>query len=163
AASGLWFMGLQKFLIKSYCYYCMSVHTCGVIIAILVLKSIPGTTEETVKKKVVRVEQIPAQQRTVAALAGIIAVGVLAGGQIWARRVEAPAIPTPPATSPAPVSRPVTQAPTTSTSVAREAVLVNGTVRFTMGDFPIFGSPDAQNIVAHFFDFTCPACRQFHP
>lgn len=162
ASSALWFIGLQALVVKSYCWYCMTVHACGILTAILVLKNVPRTVEDTGKKKRPKVEAVTVKQRGLAAAAGVLGVAVLAGGQIYSGHVEVPQVtsPTPPPSSPQPV--PVTQAPA-APGTAGDALLANGKIRFTMGDFPIFGSPDAKNIVAHFFDFTCPACREFHP
>ncbi|MGH9857716.1 MAG: vitamin K epoxide reductase family protein, partial [Acidobacteriota bacterium] len=50
SASGVWFMLLQAFLIKSYCIYCSIVHFCGILITVFVLKTIPVREEQTGKK-----------------------------------------------------------------------------------------------------------------
>lgn len=39
ALSGLWFSGLQVFVLGSFCYYCLAIHTCGLVLAGLVLWS----------------------------------------------------------------------------------------------------------------------------
>lgn len=37
--AALWFIGLQIFVLKHYCPYCMFVHTCGIILAVTMLNS----------------------------------------------------------------------------------------------------------------------------
>lgn len=37
--AALWFIGLQIFVLKHYCPYCMVVHTCGIILAATMLRS----------------------------------------------------------------------------------------------------------------------------
>ena len=161
ASSGLWFIGLQVFVVKSYCWYCMTVHMCGILLAALVFKNVPRIIEDTGKKKRPKMEAVTPKQRALASVAGILGMAILAGGQIYSGHVETPQVTLPPP----PVSQPnnaVTQAPVVP-ETAGDAVLAGGKIRFPMGEFPVFGSPDAQHVVAHFFDFTCPACREFHP
>ncbi|MCA9248530.1 MAG: vitamin K epoxide reductase family protein [Planctomycetales bacterium] len=40
-AAALWFSGLQFFVLKQYCAYCLTVHACGLAAAILILLSAP--------------------------------------------------------------------------------------------------------------------------
>ena len=162
SASGIWFISLQVFVVKSYCWYCMTVHACGLILAFLVLKNIPAEMEDPKKKKR-KIEAVPLKQKVMAVGAGLLGVLVLSGGQIYSGRVSIPPIPQP-ANPPAqgqPLA-PTTQAPPPA-DARREVLLAKGALRFPLGEYPIFGSPDAPNVVAHFFDFTCPACREFHP
>lgn len=39
ALSGLWFSGLQMFVLGAFCYYCLAIHACGLVMAGLVLWS----------------------------------------------------------------------------------------------------------------------------
>ncbi|MCX6906181.1 MAG: vitamin K epoxide reductase family protein [Verrucomicrobia bacterium] len=41
AGAATWFIGLQAFVIKSFCKFCMTAHTCGLIAAVLCLKNVP--------------------------------------------------------------------------------------------------------------------------
>ena len=45
AASGLWFTLLQIFASCAYCYYCLGIHLCGLVIAALVLWSALGKSQ----------------------------------------------------------------------------------------------------------------------
>ncbi|MEQ8837190.1 MAG: vitamin K epoxide reductase family protein, partial [Lacipirellulaceae bacterium] len=46
AGSGLWFIGLQVLVVKSFCVYCLAVHSCGLVIVVLTLLLVVGTQEE---------------------------------------------------------------------------------------------------------------------
>ena len=41
AGAALWFVGLQVFVIKAFCKFCMTAHACGLTAALLCLKHIP--------------------------------------------------------------------------------------------------------------------------
>lgn len=143
SASALWFIGLQIFEIKSYCWYCMTVHACGLAIVMIVLTKAP-----------LRRFSSPA---LIAILAGVVAVGVIAAGQLYAsKNVDRGLSVT------EPVENKPQVLPQQTSPTNREVILAKGSLWFSLNDFPFFGSGDATNFVAHFFDFTCPACRQFH-
>lgn len=150
SASGLWFMLLQAFLIKSYCTYCSIVHLCGIVITILVLKTIPLQEEPTGKKKKGEPSGIPANQFFYAGLVGVLGVGILAFGQMKSDSAEMPQI------SPAAIPSHQPSAP------VRTVRLLNGMVPVNAGEFPVLGSLEANRVVAHLFDYTCPACRSLH-
>jgi uncharacterized membrane protein len=145
SASALWFIALQIFEIKSYCYYCMAVHTCGLIIAAIVLTKAPF-------------KRFNSRQAITAIIAGMAAVVVIAAGQLYAGRDQDH-----PSSS---VTEPVANRPQVSEPQAipahKEVILAKGKLWFSLKDFPFIGRGDSNNFVAHFFDFTCPACRQFH-
>lgn len=46
AGSGLWFIGLQVLIVKSFCIYCLAVHSCGLMIFVLSLLLVIGSREE---------------------------------------------------------------------------------------------------------------------
>ena len=39
--AAMWFISLQVFVIGSLCFYCLGVHTCGIIMSVLILRSRP--------------------------------------------------------------------------------------------------------------------------
>ena len=154
AASAIWFIALQIFVVKSYCWYCMAVHACGIITSLLVLANFPFAKEVPGKKKPT-FTGVPAKPTVMAIIAGLAGVAVLAAGQLHTPGATPPPVAPKVQTTTAPATNP-------ATAVSREVLLGGGKLRISMGDFPMFGSPDAPNVVAHFFDFTCPACREFH-
>ncbi len=46
SGAGIWFIAVQAFSLYSFCFYCLSVHACGLTIGALTLLLICGTTEE---------------------------------------------------------------------------------------------------------------------
>jgi uncharacterized membrane protein len=145
SASALWFIGLQIFEIKSYCYYCMTVHACGLIIAFIVLTKAPF-------------KRLNSRSASIAIAAAIASVAVIVAGQLYAGRdsdYRPPSVAEPAQTRP---QVPVPQ----EIPANREVILDKGKIWFSLADFPFVGSGNTTNYVAHFFDFTCPACRQFH-
>ena len=151
SASGLWFMGLQTFLIKSYCIYCTAVHLCGIVITILVLRTIPIQQEQAGKKKKAAVPAgVPPKKFFYAGLLGTLSVVLLAAGQMKSGSTESAQI--------------AQNDSTISSSVPVKTVrLLNGALPVSVGEFPVIGLFDANRIVAHLFDYTCPACRKLHP
>lgn len=145
SASALWFIGLQIFEIKSYCYYCMAVHACGLTIALIIF------IKASLRK-------LGSRSALISTLAGVAAVIVIAAGQLYAGRNSND--------QGLSVTEPVGNKPQVSEPqeipAHREVILAKGKLWFSLGDFPFIGSGNAANFVAHFFDFTCPACRKFH-
>lgn len=145
SGSALWFIGLQILEIKSYCYYCMAVHACGLTIAAIVLSKAPF-------------KRLNSRSALIAVAAAIASVAIIAAGQLYAGRDSA--------YQPPSVTEPVQNQPQVSVPqeipANREVILDKGKIWFPLGDFPFVGSGNTTNYVAHFFDYTCPACRQFH-
>ena len=148
SSSGVWFMLLQTFLIKSYCIYCSIVHVCGILIAMFVLKAIPVQEEQSGKKKKAEPAGIPVRKFFYAGLCGILAVGVLALGQTRSSDMNTAEIP---------------KSSVNSSIEIKTVRLLNGTVPVSVGEFPVLGASDPDHVVAHLFDYTCPACRKLHP
>lgn len=46
AGSGVWFFGVQVFLLGHFCFYCLSVHVCGLIISIVTYFALLGSAGE---------------------------------------------------------------------------------------------------------------------
>src|SRR5580698_1250999 len=86
--SAFWFIGLQVFVIKSFCKYCLTAHLCGCTAALLCLKHIPFATEpdtpmwSTGSGK----RGVPRQAILSLILIGLAGVSVLAGGQILVQK-----------------------------------------------------------------------------
>ncbi|MCI0413608.1 vitamin K epoxide reductase family protein [bacterium] len=149
SASGLWFMGLQTFLIKSYCIYCTIVHLCGIVITVLVLRTMPVQEVQTGKKKKAAPVGVPAKKFFYAGLSGVLAVIVLAVGQMKPGSADTAQVLQNEGAIPSSVP-------------AKTIRLLNGALPVSVGDYPVIGLLEAQRIVAHLFDYTCPACRKLH-
>ena len=154
SGAGIWFMALQSFVIKSYCIYCSMVHLCGIVIAILVFKTIPVQKQEPVKKKKAAAvpSGLPAQKYLYAAACAIAAVLILVAGQMKSSNATITPIP-----ESGKSSNPVASVPT------RKVRFLNGAVPIDAGVFPVLGNVEASRMIGHVFDYTCPACRKLHP
>ena len=123
SASALWFICLQIFEIKSYCYYCMAVHACGLTIALIVFNKAP-------------LRRLNIQVALATILAGIAAVVVLAAGQFKISD-----------DLPLPVTEPNETTPQVSEPQEipshRKVILAKGKLWFSLGDFPFIGRGDA--------------------
>lgn len=152
AASGLWFISLQLFVIKDICAYCTAVHSCGIILATLALVSAPVEPKpQTAKEAKRRGDVFTSADLMRWSLLGLAGVLALAGGQLFS-------------SGPAPVTNPPsTKVPPPSALTGREVTLAGGRFKMRLGEFPIFGSPAAEHVVVMIFDYTCPACRHLHP
>lgn len=161
STSALWFIGLQVFEIKSYCLYCMAVHASGLFLAVIILRRFPLKSEKPANKKHPKEEGVAERHANWVALAGLASVAVIAMSQIYSRDNLNPAAEN---VATAIQEPPVTPSPAHASILARrEVALANGKIHLNVGDFPLFGSSNAENIVVHFFDFTCPSCRKLHP
>jgi uncharacterized membrane protein/protein-disulfide isomerase len=158
AASAIWFASLQLFVIHSICKFCMSVHACGIIIAILTLRAIPRRESVHPKDAKRRNDLVNRSQRMEAIALAFVVVAILVVGQVWpsktAQLQTATDTPAPAAAIP----------PKQHANIPhREIDLANGAMKLNLGDYPILGSTRAQRTLAVFLDYTCPACRSFHP
>jgi len=98
AGAAVWFIAVQGVLLKIFCPYCMGVHTCGLIVAVLTLFLIRNTSEEVdyeqmgallgvrnSKNTLSQADNAPARSRFHPLIAsGVASVGlvVLMGGQL---------------------------------------------------------------------------------
>lgn len=152
AGSGLWFIGLQLFVIKDICVYCDAVHSCGIILAVLTLLNAPvEEAPQSPKEAKRRGDVFTATDSMRWGLLGLAGVAVLAGGQLVSSY------------SPPVQDSPVTKTPSSSALTGREVTLAGGRFKMKLGEFPTFGSSNAQRVIVMIFDYTCPACRHLHP
>jgi hypothetical protein len=82
-AAAAWFVGLQVFVVGAVCVYCMSIHACGSVAALLVVLKMPMIqSRETVRLH--RVGALVSRRAAVGiALAALGAVALLGLGQVW--------------------------------------------------------------------------------
>ena len=175
AGAALWFVGLQVFVIKAFCKFCMTAHACGFVAAVLCLCRFPWrrTRHAHVGGRFGKTRR-PAHGH----LGGLARPGgrpVLAGGQLLVQKelnmvkdlrpmagkgegdqrlgaaaaLAARAVPDP---------RP--QCPVVA---PRLLSLYSNVFLLQLDTLPMMGSPDASNVIVCLFDYTCPHCRSLHP
>src|ERR1017187_5424352 len=84
AGAALWFVGLQVFVIKAYCKFCMTAHACGLTAAVLCLMHIPLARDPNTSMWTTGSgkQGVPRNALGLLAMVGLAGVMVLAGGQL---------------------------------------------------------------------------------
>jgi uncharacterized membrane protein len=181
--AALWFIGLQVFVLKAFCKFCMTAHLCGFTAALVCLTHIPWATEPGTPMWSSGSGKRGVPKTALATLAAFacVAVAILVGGQLMIQKernvvkVLKPGLPATASTNK--TSRPpsflpvdtalATAPPDTVPNPQRVAphVLTLYSNRFVLDleKLPMIGSPDATNIIVSLFDYTCPHCRALHP
>ena len=187
AGAALWFVGLQVFVIKAYCKFCMTAHACGFTAALLCLKHIPLAEDPATPMWVTGSGKrgVPGTGLALLASIGLAGVLVLAGGQVLVQKERnvvkdlrpgigqgakgAGAVSSPKGTdylaiaaavaaqAPQPLSPNVRLVSPRLLSVYSNSFLLK------LDEVPMMGSPDASNVIVSLFDYTCPHCRSLHP
>jgi uncharacterized membrane protein/thiol-disulfide isomerase/thioredoxin len=141
--AALWFIGLQFFVIHAICPFCMTAHTCGLILGTLLFWQAP-------------------KGKTPACLAGPAWAGwmgtvLLAAGQIvyQPKTYEVLGV--------AAENGQGTNTVLSTTKTNRTLTLHDGVFTLSFKDLPLMGSPDAPYVIVHLFDYSCQHCRQLHP
>ena len=151
AGAAIWFVALQLFLLRHYCLYCLTVHACGFLTAILVVRSVPVKSGRASAAQPGRPGAVPLGGLMLLLALGFVAVGALIAGQIFA-----PA-----------ASYRVTRlgGPSSSPDPAgRVSVAVDGkTEQLDPKVLPVLGGSDAtQRFIVMLGDYTCSHCRVTH-
>jgi uncharacterized membrane protein len=130
--AAIWFVGLQFFVIKAFCPWCLAEHGLGLLVAITVFAS----TRKFGKA---------------APLLGIAAVAVVALGQSFVEY-------RPPAVQRIAVGENVDTGP----GVDRMLSVLDGRLAVSPHELPVLGSADAPKLLVVIFDYCCPHCRATH-
>lgn len=139
--AALWFTGLQLFVLKSFCPYCMSMHGLGVLLGLAILL---GEGRGFFKKRWV---PMVFAAGAVAALALVQHLG------------------------PAPSTHRVDVVPDQKVGVARDfhslgqgrkVTFLNGSKTYNIERLPHLGPADAEYVIVEYYDYTCEACRDMH-
>lgn len=151
ALGALWFTGVQFFILKSFCPWCLFAQACaftGVLIALLA--------------RVQAAHQAPDYTASLAGAAsrvgsrafrnGVITCATLAGGALlwFAPRLR---------TGAQVVSLPADAA---TEQDGKTVKLHGGKFRFELAALPMLGNPDTRQTAVLLTDFTCDHCRAFH-
>ena len=143
AGSAVWFIIVQRWIIGSFCPYCMATHITGLLLAVLVMWRAPGQLDRgsTVVSQTNPAKKPAVSQPVIArfpaiglALVGLSLAGILAVCQV----VFAPP------------------------AVYRGGESQNNLPALDPHDVPLVGSPDAPYVVTLLFDYKCPHCQELH-
>lgn len=157
----LWFVGLQVFLLRSVCPYCMAAHGCGLVAAAIVLFK----TLDVSSKKVhppERQSQGPFWRHVAI---GLGCLGVLIAGQAMYKpkrnaitQLSGGGVP---AAALAPTNHPANKADAPP-AAPRTISLHDGQFELNLDELPLIGSPQAPHAMVSLFDYTCHHCREMH-
>jgi uncharacterized membrane protein/protein-disulfide isomerase len=143
--AAIWFICLQLFVIGAICPFCMTAHSCGLVIGAVVLLNTRRQKEETGANKTDALLRGPNVQWI---LTGSMAVALLAAGQIVSR----------------PRTAVVISAPDLAARKTSRILQLHGDAfQLDLGKIPVLGSPAAPCVIVHLFDYSCPHCRALHP
>ena len=185
AGAALWFVGLQVFVIKAFCKFCMTAHACGFAAALLCLKNIPLAADPDTPMWTTGSGKrgVPRQAVFSLVLIGLAGVAVLAGGQVLvqkqrnvvkvlpvagARATKTAASPSSASTNhstPKALGDPSTDQPVSPNArliAPRSLSLYSNQFLIKLDEVPMIGSPDSPHVIVYLFDYTCPHCRALH-
>jgi uncharacterized membrane protein len=187
AGAALWFVGLQVFVIKAFCKFCMTAHACGLTAALLCLRHIPLAEDPATPMWATGSGKrgIPGTGLALLASIGLAGVLTLAGGQLLVQKklnvvkdlrpqagknakaatTSTGAIETDYLAKAAALAAqaPPPQSPHPRLVAPRLLSLYSNAFVLKLDQVPLMGSPDASNVVVSVFDYTCPHCRSLHP
>ncbi|HTU25831.1 MAG TPA: vitamin K epoxide reductase family protein [Pirellulales bacterium] len=186
--SAAWLTSLQWLVIGKVCWYCLAVHACGAVLALLVFWHVPHDWRLPEQRQRGPIGLSPV---VTAALVcgGMLGACVLVGGQLASQRAAAeleitavdaageatPAVdpgaktakgkPTAGEKFPADLSsyfrQPGDEAPEAK-GPPRRISLFRGQAVLDARRVPLLGDPDARVVLVELFDYTCPHCRRLH-
>ncbi|MGC6426083.1 MAG: vitamin K epoxide reductase family protein [Akkermansiaceae bacterium] len=133
--AAIWFVGLQIFVIRSFCPWCVVTHSVGLLTAILTLRSLSKTA--------------PTQQTAPLVSLTVLSMVALVLGQVL---------------GPKPETNLMTEeslSPESEAEVGEKSgrMIDIGGKTVPMGEEPFIGPPDAPFVLVKYFDYTCGSCR----
>jgi uncharacterized membrane protein/thiol-disulfide isomerase/thioredoxin len=138
AGSAVWFIIVQKWIVNSFCPYCMATHITGLLLAALVIWRAPAQFDDStdVAPNATTVPQIVIGRLPVTGLtlAGLAIAGIMVACQVH---------------------------------FVPPAVYRGGESQYNLSVIdphaaPLVGSPDAPYVVNLLFDYNCPHCQELH-
>jgi len=173
--SAFWFVGLQVFVIKSFCKYCLTAHLCGFTAAMLFLTHIPLATDPDTPMWSSGSEKrgVPRTAVWSLLLTGLVGIAVLAAGQILVQKERNVVKVLSPAGNTAggnPVPSNAAPPPGTGFDSPNARLIAPHTLSLYSNEFiipldevPVLGSPAAPHVIVCLLDYTCVHCRALYP
>lgn len=157
-AAAVWFIGLQAFILKAYCPWCMADHGLGVALAVMILWQAAGgaaTAESLTEEEEDDAEESrPTNRRGLVAC--LVGMGVSATALMVA--LQFAIVPKGP-----PVKRLAEDRnDDTGPGVDRRISVLSGKLPISPHEVPTSGSADAPKLLVVLFDYRCKYCRATH-
>lgn len=191
ALTAIWFISLQLFSIGKLCPYCLTVHGCGIALAALVIRQSRfefkrvgqlALTSAAMVGGLIMMQAFSEPPETF-----VIESAKPAAAPGSSEAVEPSELFDPPDFDPpdevAPLDsssaitlnpflsllgvvmvpqQPATKAADAETKPRRTVPVNNGGKRLDIAKWPLWGNPEANNVVVEMFDYTCSHCRNTH-
>lgn len=160
-ASAAWFIGLQIFVLRAFCPWCLADHGLGAILSILILWSLlrsPARSDFEESDDESELEEASPARRPFprAAVACLAAMGVCGAAFLMGLQLAFP--------SAGPAVQRIAESGNLDSGPGplRRIVVMGGKLELAPQDMPIIGSPDAPKLLVVMFDYCCPHCRRLH-
>lgn len=160
-ASAAWFTGLQVFVLKAFCPWCLSDHALGATVATLILWSLfrsSGVSETDESEDDADLEGAMTDHRPFprSAVACLAAMGLCVTAFLGGLQVAFP--------SAGPAVKRIAESGNSDSGSGpdRRIVVMGGKLTLAPHELPIIGSPDAPKLLVVMFDYCCPHCRRLH-
>lgn len=150
--AAVWFIGLQAFVLKSFCPFCMTAHLSAIVAALLLIRKVPMRTAADPVRTPESLGELSKSESVRLGIGGVAALAVLLAGQVLVERPlqhEVKAI----------AGSSVVEPPK---KLERELRLHGGKFRLLVNELPIIGSANAPHVMVSLFDYTCHYCRDMH-
>jgi len=138
-AAAVWFVGLQAFVLRAFCKFCMTAHAAGGLAALVLLRNSP----------------LPARPTLAAIGTAVAAMAVVIGAQVTAKAPAPVSVAAAPSTQALPAATPLLPSDPTFT-------IVQGQFTLNLKNVPVSGLLTAPKKAAKLFDYTCHHCRDLH-
>jgi len=149
--AALWFVGLQAFVLKSFCPFCVTAHVSGLVASALLLYLVPIHVPSGKPRSPEAAIALTSALRNKFAFLGACGLAVLVTGQAFVTKQRHQ------------VQKMAESASLTSPkNEPRKLSLHDGRFQLVVDDVPIIGSPHASNIMVSLFDYSCHICRDMH-
>jgi uncharacterized membrane protein len=143
AGSAVWFIIVQKWIIGSFCLYCMATHTTGLLLATLIIWQAPRQLDDSsTEAALTKSASVPAFPRRV--IGRLAALGFASVGLVLAGIMA------------------ICQATINPPPEYRVGESRNKLTVIDPHNAPLVGSPDAPYRVTLLFDYKCPHCQKLH-
>jgi uncharacterized membrane protein/protein-disulfide isomerase len=146
--AALWFIGLQLFILKRLCPYCLATHLSACLAAVLLLRQflLQATPLPSAKDKSSPASDTAPLLKLSLGAAALLAI--LAGGQVLQ--------------SPKTFTTNTVVAGKTPNPVAPHFQIFSGKFQFDLGEVPLIGRSNAPCVIVSLYDYSCHNCRDMH-
>ena len=154
AGSAVWFIILQKWVIGSFCPYCLATHISGLLLATLVIWRAPKQLNDS-SKQVQSCQPTVHSRQSATEDCGLWTVDFGLTGRMPAMGFASVGLVLASIMA-------ICQATITSTPEYRAGESKDTLPAIDTHNAPLIGSPDAPYVVTLLFDYKCPHCQRLH-